>query len=249
MFLVCLVATGAFAEPNKLVIATLEYPPFITTGPPVGGPVVDRVRSVFARLGVEVDIVVYPIARGLSMVETGKVDAYFSLKRTPERERILLFTRQPLVTQTFVFFARADSKITWTGRMDELRNRRIGVVSSTSYGPLFDRAAKELLIHLDEANTFEQNLAKLIAGRVDLVINSLDVGRELVQRLGAEDQVIALVPPSSRWTATWPSPEPGTSPPWPRSTTRSWPGTGRPPGPSRPRASPSSTPDTPPTAG
>lgn len=198
MFLVFLVAAGAFAEPNKLVIATLEYPPFITSGPPVGGSVVDKVRRVFAQLGFEVDIGVYPIARGLSMVETGKVDAYFSLKKTPERERTLLFTHQPLVTQTFVFFARADSKITWTGRMEELRTRRIGVVSRTSYGPIFDRAAQDLLLSLDEANTFEQNLAKLIAGRVDLVINSLDVGRELVQRLGAEDQVVALVPPVER---------------------------------------------------
>jgi len=125
-------------------------------------------------------------------VETGKVDAYFSLKKTPERERTLLFTHQPLVTQTFVFFAGVDSKITWTGRMEELRTRRIGVVSRTSYGPIFDRAAQDLLLSLDEANTFEQNLAKLVAGRVDLVINSLDVGRELVQRLGAGDQVVAL---------------------------------------------------------
>lgn len=179
------------------MIATLEYPPFIySEGNEVKGPIAEKVRNVFTSLGITVRIEMLPITRGLAMVASGDVDAFFSLKRTPERDLALLFTKVPLIQQPFVFFTRRDSAIQWNGRPDDIKGYRIGVVSKTSYGKIFDAYVKDgILAHIEETQSFEVNIKKLIAGRVDLVINSYDVGQYLIQKLHAEDDIVSLSPP------------------------------------------------------
>lgn len=196
-FFAFLMSCGMYAENRKISIATLEYPPFIyTENDEVMGPLADKVREIFARLGVETDIRAYPIARGLLMVQNGEVDAYFSLKRNAEREKYLLFTNEPLIRQPFVFFARNDSGIRWSGVFGEIRNYKIGVVAKTSYGNAFDELVRNgFLPVIDEAQTFELNVKKLVAGRVDLIINSLDVGLYILRINNASDLVSPLFPP------------------------------------------------------
>ena len=88
------------------------------------------------------------------MVNNGEVDAFFSLKKSPEREEELLFTKRSLIRQPFVFFP-----------------------------------------NIDEAQSFEQNIKKLVAGRVDLIINSHDVGHYILKKIRADTAIIALYPP------------------------------------------------------
>jgi polar amino acid transport system substrate-binding protein len=192
-----IVVCRAYAEQPKLLIATLEYPPFVySENNGVKGPLADKIRAVFSQLGITVVIRIYPISRGLLMVQTGEVDAFFSLKKTPEREKKLLFTNEPLIKQPFVFFARKDSDIKWNGNIQDIKDYTIGIVSNTSYGSVFDGYVKQrALRNLEEAQSFEKNVSKLIAGRVDLIINSYDVGLELIKKLHAEDNIIALLPP------------------------------------------------------
>lgn len=184
------------SEQQTIQIATLEYPPFIySENDQVKGPISEKVRDVFQELGINVIIKIYPIARGLFMVTKGDADAYFSLKKTPEREKQLLFTNEPLIQQPFVFFTTKESGIVWTGSIEDIKKYKIGVVSKTSYGAVFDNYVRNgIITNLDEAQTFEQNIRKLIAGRVDLVINSYDVGLTLLDKLQVEN-IIALSPP------------------------------------------------------
>jgi len=197
VFLVFIMVCNIYAEQQEIVIATLEYPPFIySENNQVKGIIVDKIRDVFGKLEVKVTIKIYPIARGLLMVKNGEVDAYFSLKKTPEREKELLFTKEPLIQQPFVFFTRNDSRIIWHGNLKDIKNYRIGIVSKTSYGTVFDEYLKKGFIqNIDETQTFEQNIKKLIAGRVDLIINSYDVGQYILKKLNASNRIIALSPP------------------------------------------------------
>lgn len=185
------------AQQKTILIATLEYPPFIyAEGNEVRGPIVDKVKNIFNKLDVEVTVKILPIARGLLMVKNGDVDAYFSLKKTPDREQYLFFTNTPLIQQPFVFFVKNNSKISWNGNFDDIKKYKIGVVSKTSYGIIFDNfVKKETDIHIDEAQSFELNVKKLIAGRIDMVINSYDVGKYLLKKLNSENEVVALDPP------------------------------------------------------
>ncbi len=127
-FLAIFEVCEVFAQSKNILIATLEYPPFIySDGEQVKGPIVDKVKNIFGRLGVDVTIQILPIARGLLMVKNGEVDAYFSLKKTPKRERDLLFTNTPLIQQPFVFFSKNNKKIQWSGNMDDVKKIRLEV--------------------------------------------------------------------------------------------------------------------------
>ena len=180
-----------------LRFATLNYPPFIyEEDHQAKGVIADIVREAFKRLQQPIVIAFYPVPRGLLLVNNGNVDGYFSLKKTPAREEKLLYTRQPLIRQTFVLFVRHESTLQYSGIVEDLAPYRIGVVSQTSYGSLFDNAVREKkLLKLDEARDFISNFKKLLAGRVDMVINSYDVGMALVNELQQQDNVKVLDPP------------------------------------------------------
>lgn len=197
LFFTLFTAYNIYAYQQKIVIATLEYPPFIySDNNQAKGPIVDKVRYIFNQLGVDVTIKIYPIARGLLMVKNGEVDAYFSLKKTPEREKDLLFTNEPIIQQPFVFFINKNSKINWNGSIEDINKYRFGIVSNTSYGTVFDNYLKnDVITNIDKAQTFELNIKKLLAGRVDIIINSYDVGQSIINRLSADNEIIALSPP------------------------------------------------------
>jgi len=195
--LMVIIPIFAFSEPESLRIASLEYPPFIfEENNEAKGKIVEIVKEVFHRLKINTEISIYPVARGLKLLESGDVDAYFTLKRTAEREKKFLFTTQPLIQQSYTFFARSDSGITYDGVLSNMAKYLIGIVNQTSYGPLFDEAVKNSeLPNIDISNSFENNFMKLQHKRVDLVINSYDVGIALIKRIHAEDSIIPLFPP------------------------------------------------------
>lgn len=191
------ISTNSISNENNIKIATLDYPPFIyQDGGIEKGIVLDIVVAAFHKLNVNVEIEFYPVKRGLEMVKDGRVDAYFSLKKTPERIETLLFTTKPLVQQKFVVFTLIDKEINYTGKIEDLSTYSIGVECNTSYGNIVDNAIKGgILKNVDCAQSFEFCIKKLLAGRTDIIINSLDVGNELIAKMNKTGLVKSLNPP------------------------------------------------------
>ena len=55
-FFALVLVCGVYAKQQKIVIATLEYPPYIySENDQVKGPLVDKVRAIFAQLGGRYD--------------------------------------------------------------------------------------------------------------------------------------------------------------------------------------------------
>lgn len=183
------------AEPIRL--ATFEYPPYITQkGDQVTGIATDIVTQAFDRAHIPLKIESYPLLRALRMLNTGLVDGFYSIKKTPEREKSLLFLRSPLFHQDYVFFVPNYSRLQFNGDLASMSNVRIGIIYSTSYGGRFDTAVKDgVLRQLDPAENYSQVFIKLLAGRVDAVICSKLVGLEILKKLGAANQVKISGPP------------------------------------------------------
>src|ERR1035437_9573544 len=100
------IAISANAQSSAIKLATLEYPPYITqVGDSARGLTVDIVNEVFSRINQNIKIEFYPWARSVMMLEDGKVDGLFTIKKTKEREATMLFPKEPLVSQDYVFFA------------------------------------------------------------------------------------------------------------------------------------------------
>ena len=65
--------------------------------------------------------------------------------------------------------------------MAELRGYRIGATLEYDYGPAFRQAWQQRQLKVDVADTDEQNLRKLLAGRIDLFPVTREVGEFLLQ--------------------------------------------------------------------
>ena len=189
--LLALVSTQGVAGAPPLQLATLEYPPYITqVDRRPKGSVVDIVKTAFARIGQPIQIEFFPIARGQLRLLNGQADAFFSIKKTPEREQTMLFAQKPLMSQDYVFFVRKGSPWQFDGNFESLLGASVGVVSATSYGGRFDAAAQAgVFPRLEPVTNHETNFRKLLIGRVDAVICSRLVGLYYLGLLGGIDAV------------------------------------------------------------
>jgi polar amino acid transport system substrate-binding protein len=180
------------AQGKPLTVGTFDYPPYITApeGAKPTGLAVDLWAEISKRSGVEVKITAeYPMQREWAMVEEGTMDGMFSIKKTPEREKIYIFPKEPLYVQDYVFFVLKESRLGYTGDLTAFADVSIGVVSKVSYGKTFDSAVeKGVLKKIDAARTYDQDFQKLLAGRVDAVVCSKLVGLSILKKLGGLDK-------------------------------------------------------------
>jgi len=165
-------ALPVFVQQPAVRLATWDYPPYIIkSGDSAQGLTVEIVSEVFRRAGREIEYEFYPFARAMSMVTTGGVDGLFTIKKNAKREANLLFPKETIIEQDYVFFVLKESKVEFDGNFSSMANASIGVVNQTSYGDRFDKAAKNgAFKKLDVASNYELTFRKLLVGRMDAVI-------------------------------------------------------------------------------
>jgi polar amino acid transport system substrate-binding protein len=195
--LLLLLSSRASAETYHCV--SFEYPPLITrpaAGADASGFAVELVKTVFQRLGDEIDIKLYPWERAMALVKLGEADCIFTVFRSPEREQFLDFSHEMVARQVIYFYARRQSGYSFNGNFALLKGARIGVVRQINYGAKFEEARASLTT--DEAASIEQNFRKLVAGRVDLVPSNLYTTMAtmaLPSLHEVADQIVRLSPP------------------------------------------------------
>lgn len=194
----CGVMAPAAAETRPLTVVSFDYPPFMEAlpGEAPSGMMVELVNRVFERMGQPIKMEFYPLGRSLSLIDTPLADAFFTIKKTDERELKYLFTKEPVLTQEFVIFVRADSPLEFKGDIHVLANTTLGVVNKVSYGATFDDAARRgVFSKLEVAPSYESNFKKLLARRMDALVCSRVMGMALLKRLNAEGQARVSGPP------------------------------------------------------
>ena len=204
--LFCLVAGGSAASlvradgggGAELQLATQSYPPYmVLRDGEIAGPVVDLVAEAFRRMGRKAAIKAYPWPRALAMLERAKVDGLFTIKKTPERELVLIYPQEPLLAQDFVFFVRKDSNVRFDGNYASIAQSRVGVVLNTSYGQRFDQAvAAGVFSNVVATSDNERLYRMLMGGRIDAMINSRLVGLSLLRKIDPQGSIVVSGPPS-----------------------------------------------------
>ena len=180
-----------------LEIVTLEFPPLEGAdqdGVPRGAAV-EVVTEVFRSLDLVINIRVFPWTRSLQLVKEGKADAIFTAYRKSEREVFLDYTNEVLVNQVVSLYVKSGSKNGFTGNMRDLRGKTIGVVSTISYGDIFDEASKKYGLKLDRVNELQQNLKKLMSDRINYVVSNRYTAAVELERLGLTTSVTELPVP------------------------------------------------------
>lgn len=154
------------ADSNGVVrLASTDWPPWSGTNLPENGLATKMVRHIFANAGVTVEVDFMPWARAMRATRMGKYDGVFPAYWSQKRSGHYLRTEAYLVSQ-LSFLGRNKTPVRWH-TLTDLTPFRIGIVRGYVNTADFDNNRS---LNKDEAMDDEQNLRKLAAGRVDLII-------------------------------------------------------------------------------
>lgn len=166
-----------------------DYPPYeyVEGGQPVGVHV-SILREAAARLGVPLRLESMPWLRAIHVAEQGDVDGIFSLFKTPDRSRFLVFPDHPLSMETNVLLTSRARPVQVLSR-DDLRGKSVGVVAGNAYGEWFDAAD---WIDRQPVTGSERLLLKQAYGRTDVSVSNARVARFLIERLRLQERILML---------------------------------------------------------
>lgn len=175
-----LVLCAASGAGETVTLSTNEWPPFLSETLEHNGLAARIVREAFAAEGISVRYRFLPWKRAYHDALSGAVDGSVVWSRTEEREQEMLFS-DPVIETNYVFFHRKETPFRWSG-MEDLRGLRVGGIDGFNYGEPFWKARQEQLFVFEGVAADEQNYRKLIAGRIDLFPQELQVGRYQLSR-------------------------------------------------------------------
>lgn len=170
---------SASAQENTvLTLATLEWPPYVGEQLPGKGFTTAIVTEAFKRAGYEVKISFMPWARVIQEVQAGKYDAAYPEYYSEERLQNFWLS-EAFATGPLGFYKRKADPISYT-TLKDLQPYRIGVVLGYVNTPEFDAAE---YLQKEAVNSDEQNLRKLLLGRIDLAVIDQFVAEYLIKTL------------------------------------------------------------------
>jgi polar amino acid transport system substrate-binding protein len=163
---------------RKLVLAATEYPPYYGEALPNGGPVTELTLAALRKAGYEVEVRFLPWVRALRQGQLGQVDGLVGVWHSAEREASFLFS-QPVVANRIVLCKRSDREAPARfADFGSLKPYTVGVVRGYADPPGLAAAQ----IRTEAVNDDLQNLRKLLAGHIDLVLIDSRVGRYLLNK-------------------------------------------------------------------
>ncbi|TWI70325.1 polar amino acid transport system substrate-binding protein [Desulfobotulus alkaliphilus] len=174
IFSLCFYAISASAE--NLTGASLNWEPYIGETMPREGYVAEVVKEAFSREGYNLEIQYMPWARVVALSKEGRFDVYFPEYYAEELKEDFLIS-DPFPGGPLVFFQKKGANITYNS-MEDLRSYKIGVVRGYVNTPEFDAAE---YLTKDPVTEDMQNILKLLAGRIDLMVVDKYVGLHLLR--------------------------------------------------------------------
>lgn len=166
------------ASALELVIATDEYPPYISADPQQSF-ISDLFQHVGQEMGVTFRFRFFPWKRCVAALDAGEVWAVAPFVPTPERRQRYLLS-DTLYARKAKFFYYDNRSHDWPvgyKSLNELHGYRIGGVAGYWYESMFKAAG----IQLDFAVNDLGNFRKLQVGRFDLAIVDENVGNYLAR--------------------------------------------------------------------
>lgn len=170
-------STDVFAE-EKIIISVHDYLPYYNAQGE--GLMTEVYKDAYGRFGVDVDIKVLPIKRGLSYLFENKVDAFSpgnifmsdEMKNNAEWEEsfivaLVLFYYKPHLKKPIVYKT-----------LDDLKGYKMAVLVNTSLIPLYKKHNLEYY----ESESPQRMLKMAKAGHVDFFVITLLTGMTLINQ-------------------------------------------------------------------
>lgn len=176
------ILTVCAQQEKTVTLASLDWEPYIGTKLPKQGCVAQIATEAFKTQGYQVKIDFLPWARAVASAKEGTHDGLFPEYYDEERLKDFVYS-QPFKGGPVGFLKRKDAKITYA-TLEDLKPYKIGVVRGYVNTVEFDKAT---YLKKEEVDADLQNLKKLNAGRLDLIVIDKYVASYLAkQELGAD---------------------------------------------------------------
>ncbi len=148
---------------------------------------VELVSHVLHALGYQVHIRFVPWPRALALIQAGEADAILDASKGESNERLrsFVFPREPLSISSSSLFYRKSEPFAYEN-LASLSGKRVAVVRGYNYSANFMSAD---YFSRDPGVSHEQNMKKLVRGRVDLALIDTAVGLYLTRHLHLEEQI------------------------------------------------------------
>lgn len=176
------------APGETLVIAgDLWCPVNCAPDSPRPGIYVELARDIFAEAGISVEYRVINWARALHEARYGYIDAVIGAARSDAPD--FVFTAQPVSQSRNCFYTGRESQWHFDS-LKSLHTQRLAVVNDYSYGEELDAYVQaeqgnpQRLQAAAGQHALALNLAKLLEGRVDVVLENSWVMQEYLARRG-----------------------------------------------------------------
>ncbi|OGR13771.1 MAG: hypothetical protein A2277_06065 [Desulfobacterales bacterium RIFOXYA12_FULL_46_15] len=193
---------GYSQNPDDVVrLVTVEFAPYEFEEQENGvkiikGIQVDMVKRMCELAGLQYSLKLLPFKRAYEEALSLKQDCIFNFYKNPERLSLFDYT-DPLLNNPLVIFVKKgeETKIRFTGKVEELKGFQIGVMLGYTYSPDFDEAIKNNVITVDPVSSHVINFQKLSHKRIDMYICEQNVGLYTAKKIGVAEQIAFLETP------------------------------------------------------
>lgn len=179
--------------PRALTIAADEWCPInCRPGQERQGIGVDLAKAIFEPLGYRVEYVIMPWARALEEARQGRVDAVVGANTADDPS--LIFPDSFVLEITDDFYALQGRSIAFSG-VESLKGLRVGYIKDYGYGKEINaflerqRGTPGSVQEVSGEDALEQNIRKLMAGRIDVVLESSAVMDYTLKEKNLADKV------------------------------------------------------------
>lgn len=170
--LLLLLAPWWGAAAAALTLVTEDLPPLnFQDGDKVSGIATEIVLATLQQANLKATPRVYPWARAISMAEQQQNVLIYSIARIPEREARFQWIGPlfPFSESIYQLKRRTDIQLT---TLEQAKQYQTGVIRGYAVHEMLKRDGFIDNVHLQLAKDQEQNLRKLFAGKIDLLVGS-----------------------------------------------------------------------------
>ncbi|WP_163133241.1 ABC transporter substrate-binding protein [Agarivorans sp. Alg241-V36] len=156
----------------------------------ISGIATDIVKATFKKANIELELDTYPWARAYQITLTQKDTLIYMLYRTEDRESLFKWVGPIVPAQPMYFYKlRSRSEINISS-LEDAKQYTVGVVRNVANHKFLLKQGFEEGKNIAAVTNPQQNLKKLLAGRIDLLIGSELTLAMQMKELGASMQEI-----------------------------------------------------------
>ncbi|MFC3151662.1 substrate-binding periplasmic protein [Litoribrevibacter euphylliae] len=182
-----LVFSSVAAQSQEITLANGEWAPYLSEELKHAGYMSHIVSEAFKEEGITVKYVFLPWKRGYEDAKEGKYEGTLIWGYNEDRAQHFHYSEPVAELGTSLFYQTSNS-FDWS-KPEDLAKYKIGGVIGYAYG--IEELEKQGVVKVDRIGKDVNNYKKLVAGRLDIVLEDTEVGHETIAKLGMTDKITA----------------------------------------------------------